>query len=363
MPASPVRSLLRPLALAALLSAATACSGGSDAPPAGKTDAEYKQEIVAQMHAALLTDLEALHLHAKEMQAAAPSTKARGWDKAADAAAITAMQTAWLGARDAYEHVEGALAPIFPDLDAAIDERYDGFLEGLVGKGDDDLFDDKGVIGMHAAERILFLESTPANVVAFEKSLPGYKAAAWPATELEAASFKDKLLVKLVADTKTLRDQWQPAKIDIGTAYQGLIGLVNEQREKVNKASEGSEESRYSQRTMRDLRNNLLGTKKIYALFSPWLRSKPNGPAVDDAIVAGFAKLDAAYATVSGEAIPAPPATWSAEAPSATDLATPFGKLWTVVREAVDPLKAGSVVERMNAAAKIFGFPTFVEGT
>lgn len=358
----PATSVLRPVALAVLFAAATACSGSSDAPPPAKTDAEYKQEIVTQMHAALLSDLDALHQHAKEMQAAAPITKARGWDKAADAAAVATMQTAWLGARDAYEHVEGALAPIFPDLDAAIDERYDGFLESLVGKGDEDLFDDKGVTGMHAAERILFLDTTPANVVAFEKSLPGYKAAAWPATELEAASFKDKLLVKLVTDTKTLRDQWQPAKIDIGTAYQGLVGLVNEQREKVNKASEGSEESRYAQRTMRDLRNNLVGTKKIYALFSPWLRSKPNGPAIDDAIVAGFAKLDVAYAAVSGEAIPAPPATWSAESPSAADLATPFGKLWTVVRESVDPLRAGSIVERMNEAAKIFGFPTFTEG-
>lgn len=354
--------LLRRTLLAAIVAVASACSSGSDSSSA-RTDAEYQQDVVAQMHALLLADLDALHLHAKEMQAAAPVTTGRGWDKTADASAVTTMQTAWLGARDAYEHIEGAIAPIFPDLDAAIDERYDGFLESLVGKGDDDLFDDQGVTGMHAAERILFIDSTPANVVDFEKSLPGYKAAAWPATEAEAAEFKGKLLARLVADTQTLRDQWQPAKIDIGTAFQGLIGLVNEQREKVNKASEGSEESRYAQRTMRDLRNNLVGTKKIYALFSPWLRSKSNGAAIDDAVLAGIGKLEAAYAAVSGEAIPAPPSTWSAEKPSDADLATPFGKLWTAVHEAVDPAKAGSIVERMNAAAKIFGFPTFVEGT
>lgn len=232
----------------------------------------------------------------------------------------------------------------------------------LVGKGDDYLFDDKGVTGMHAAERILFLETTPANVVAFEASLPGYKAAAWPATETEAADFKTKLLAKIIVDAKAIRDSWRPAKIDIGTAYQGLIGLVNEQKEKVNKASEGSEESRYAQRTMKDLRANLVGTRKIYAFFSPWLRSKPGGVAIDDRILAGFAKLQGVYDGVTTDAIPAPPATWSAEAPSAADLASPFGKLWSGVHEAVDPTKKESVVGQMNAAAVVFGFPTFVEG-
>ncbi len=269
------------------------------------------------------------------------------------------MQKAWLGAREAYEHIEGALAPIFPDVDRSLDFRYEGFLVSLDGKGDADLFDDKGVIGMHAAERILFLETTPPNVIAFEATLPGYKAAAWPATEAEAASFKNKLLAKIIADAKTIRDSWEPAKIDIGTAYQGLVGLMKEQNEKVTKASEGTEESRYAQRTMSDLRWNLAGTKKVYAFFSPWLRSKAGGVPIDDQIKAGFAKLQALYDAVPGDAIPTPPATWSAETPSATDLASPFGKLWGGVKEAVDPLKKGSVVEQMSAAATLFGFPIF----
>ncbi|MBK7402339.1 MAG: hypothetical protein IPJ34_40415 [Myxococcales bacterium] len=169
-------------------------------------------------------------------------------------------------------------------------------------------------------------------------------------------------LAKIIVDAKAIRDSWRPAKIDIGTAYQGLIGLVNEQKEKVNKASEGSEESRYAQRTMKDLRANLVGTRKIYALFGPWLRSKPGGVAIDDQILAGFAKLQGVYDGVTTDAIPAPPATWSAEAPSAADLASPFGKLWSGVHEAVDPTKKESVVGQMNAAAVVFGFPTFVEG-
>ena len=60
-------------------------------------------------------------------------------------------------------------------------------------QGDNSLFDGQGVIGMHAIERILYVQQTPAFVVGFESKLPGYKAAAFPATEQEAADFKNKL--------------------------------------------------------------------------------------------------------------------------------------------------------------------------
>jgi iron uptake system component EfeO len=332
------------------------CSGSES--PAQKTDADFKREITAQMHASLLVDIDGLIRASNELQAAAPAPKGRGWNDS-DAAAIDSMQRAWLSARRSYELVEGALAPIFPDLDRSLDERYEAFLESLVGKGDDNLFDDQGVTGMHAAERVIFLKTTPANVVTFEQSLPGYKAAAWPATEAEAADFKNKLLRKIITDAQAIRAGWEPAKIDIGSAWQGLVGLMNELKEKVDKASEGSEESRYAQRTMSDIRWNLEGTRKIHALFAPWLRSKAGGGAIDDRIVAGFAALQTSFAAVSGDAIPAPPATWSAEKPAEADLATPFGKLWSAVHAAVDPAKKGSIVDEMNQASILFGFPVF----
>ena len=75
------------------------------------------------------------------------------------------MKAAWVRARTAYEHVEGAIAPIFPELDAAIDERYDGFLADIGPTGDANLFDGTGVTGMHGIERILYSDSIPANVV------------------------------------------------------------------------------------------------------------------------------------------------------------------------------------------------------
>src|SRR5207237_8256852 len=115
----------------------------------------------------------------------------------------------------------------------------------------------------------------------------------------------------------------------VSGAFTGLVGLMNEQKEKVIKASTGEEESRYSQHTMADLRANLEGTEKIYALFSGWLKSKPasattpggmTGTMIDAAIKTAFAQLASVYATVVGNAIPAPPATWSPEQPSPADL-------------------------------------------
>lgn len=334
-----------------------ACGGSSSDP--------QKTAVAAAMQQSMQADLTNLWQASVDLQAAAPATTGRGWDTTMDAAAIAAMKVAWIQARTSYEHVEGATAPIFPDIDVSIDERYDGFLAALNGKGDADLFDDQGVTGMHAIERILYADVTPASVIAFEATLPGYVAAAMPATEAQASEFKNKLCVRLVTDTKTLLDGWTPQKIDVSGAFQGLIGLANEQQEKVNLAATGQEESRYSQRTMADLRDNLDGTTTIYGLFRSWLLSKgasgtiPSGTDVDAAITGGLQMLATVYGTVTGDAIPTPPATWSAETPSAADLQTPFGMLYEAVHEAVDPSMSGSVVDEMNQGAHLLGIPGF----
>lgn len=334
----------------------------------GSSDPDQKTQVARAMQRSMQADLTALAGAAVELQAAAPAPADRGWDPTLDAAAFTAMKVAWVKARTAYEHVEGATAPIFPDIDAEIDERYDGFLAELKGAGDPDPFDGEGATGMHAIERILYADVIPASVVKFESTLPGYRPAAFPATAAQAAAFKTGLCARLVADTQRLVDQWTPQEIDVSGAFQGLIGLMNEQHEKVNKAATGEEESRYSQRTLGDLRANLDGTTAIYGLFRDWLKSRPaegakaggqTGAATDAAITAGFAALAAQYAALPGDAIPAPPATWSAETPSAADLQTPFGALYQAVSAAVDPTRDGSVVDQMNKGAALLGIPAF----
>jgi iron uptake system component EfeO len=365
---------LRALAVAAALVVAAGSSAGCDDGAtdgiggqggAGATDAELRRAAVASMHATLAKDVQALVDASIALQAAAPTPPDRGWDATLDAAAISTMRAKWIEARTAYERVEGALAPLFPNIDAAIDARYDDFLAELVGTGDPDLFDDQGVTGLHAVERVIFSDVIPVNVVALESTLPGYVAASFPATAAQAASFKAKLCERMVDDAKELLAQWTPANIDASIAFAGLVSLMNEQREKVQKASTGEEESRYSARTMADLRDNLAGTKAAYAAFQPWLLTRSSadptkdGAKLDAAILAGFASLDAAYAKVSGPSIPTPPATWSAENPTPADLMTPFGQLFVAVSAAVDAEDPASIVSQMNDAALALGLMTF----
>jgi iron uptake system component EfeO len=343
----------------AIMISVLALAGCSD--DAEKSDEDYAKEVTSEMHDQLLVEIKALHAAAEALQAAAPTPADRGWDADEDKTAIAKMTKAWLDARAAYERTEGAIAPIFPEIDGAIDARYEDFLEEIGDEGDQDLFDDQGVTGMHAIERILFANETSAAVIDVEESLRGYKAAAWPSTEAEAKQFKDELCQRLVDDTAQLEEEWTPQNIDIEGAYSGLIGLMNEQREKVVKAASSEEESRYANRTMADVRDNLDGTRMAYEIFKPWIVSKDGGEDIDAEIQAAFDTLDEVYGDVPGDSIPAPPATWSSENPSAADLKTPFGKLYTAVFGAVDPNEEGSAVDGMNKAAKLLGFEEFVE--
>jgi iron uptake system component EfeO len=338
-----------------------ACSSGEDGGPNPKTDKDYQADVTQGMHDSMLTDIDTLHQAAVDLAAAAPD---HAWDADADADAITNMKDAWVRARSAYERTEGALAPLFPQIDTEIDARYDDFLAELGDEGDQDLFDAEGVTGMHAIERILYAPDTPAPVIAFESdpvNFPGYKAAAWPATDDEAVEFKTELGQRLADDTQTLKNVWAPSAIDLDGAFGGLISLMNEQREKVNKAATEEEESRYAQRTMQDIRDNLTGTKAIYALFQPWLATKDNGEAIDADVENAFGELETAYDKVAGPAIPQPPADWSSEEPPADALESPFGELWSAVQNAVDPNVQGSAVDGMNRAAEALGFSRFAE--
>ncbi len=337
-------------ALVALTSMGMSAGCDSDTDPQGQ---DYEETTVTAMHDSIDGDIDELILAAQALQAAAPTPAGRGWDPVQDADAIANMKQAWIDARVAYEHVEGALAPLFPDIDFAIDARYDDYLADL--GPDDDMFDDVGVTGMHGAERVIFSDETPADVIALEATLVGYQEARFPSTEAEAKAFKEELLAKIVADAQRLKEQWVPANIDLPGAFTGLVDLMNEQREKVNKAASQEQESRYSQRTMADLRANLEGTRKIYAVFQPWLQSLEGGAAIDTRIEAGFSNLESVYETVEGDAIPDPPSDWSAESPSEENLATPFGKLYKAVGDAVDPNQDGSIVAEMTEAGEALG--------
>jgi iron uptake system component EfeO len=300
------------------------------------------------------TNLDALHTAVVDLQNDAPAPDADGWNASSDAAAVQKMRADWARARIAYEHVEGAIAILFPELDLSTDDRYDGF---IATGPDDDLFDDEGVTGIHAAERILWSNSIPQRVVDFEKGLPYYLPAAFPANENQAREFKEKLLVRLVTDVKTMKTQFGPLALDTSSAFRGVIGSMREQIEKANRAASGEEESRYAQYTLADMRANVEAGVSIYAAFKPWLLEQKGGKELDVKIAAGFKHIQDHYGALPGDALPEVPASWSSEHPSQQDLSTPFGQLYQTLTAEAEPDIAGTLVSSMNSAADLLGIP------
>ena len=322
------------------------CSGEPERSPEDQTLLDVKAYVTVQ--------LAELHQAAADLQSAAPVPDADGWNETDDAEAVGSMRAAWTRARVAYERVEGAIAVLFPHLDVSTDERYDGFVEE---SPDDDPFDAEGVTGMHAIERILWAESHPPQVVAFESALPGYAPAAFPASEAQARAFRDGLVQRLVDDAATMRDDFAPLALDPATAFRGVIGSMEEQLEKISLASTGEDESRYAQHTLGDMRANLEGGRAIYGAFRDWLGRQEGGPAVDHEIARGFDAIEAAYAMHPGDAIPEVPPTWNPVMPSEADLGTGYGRLWLLLSREADPSEPGSLVSDMTVAGDRLGIP------
>lgn len=324
--------------------------------PAPAREAEPERQVRDGLKSFVARELDVWLTASRELEAASPEPRDDGW-REQDRPAISAMRAAWSKGRVAYEHIEGAVAPIFPESDTATDARYDDFLMRIGADGDANPFDADGVIGMHAIERILWSDAIPLEVLQFEQVLPGYRAAAFPRTRSEAEDFRRKLVAKLISDVSTLRAQFESVELDTAFAFRGLIDLATEQSEKVDKAATGQEESRYAQATMRDLRANQQGCRDAYELFRPWLLTTPDGPAHDAAVLAAFSRLEAVYAGVPGDAIPRPPRTWSSLDPTLNDVSSEFGKLFVAVASETDARREGSLHHSLLAAARSLGMP------
>jgi iron uptake system component EfeO len=327
------------------------CVRRARAPEQQRTDVQEKMKRLID------TRLAEWQTASVALQQAAPLPAGRGWDAHADAPAIAAMRAAWARGRTAYELVEGAVAPLFPESDLATDARYEYFLAPLGSAGDPDPFDARGVVGMHAIERVLWANAIPPDVVAFESVLPGFRKAAFPATAAEARAFKQDLVGRVVTDVRALGADLATLEIDVAFAFRGLVDLALEQKEKVDKAATGEEESRYAQATMRDLRANMRGCRDAYDVFRPWVLATHGGDAVDARVTGALARLDDAYAAVAGDAIPRPPTTWSSLNPRAGDRDTAFGRLFTAVEHETNPQGPQSLVTALGAVADQLELP------
>ena len=319
-----------------------------------KTDAEYKAEIADAMHTQITHYLADLVVAVRTIQVSAPD---HAWDPVGDDPAISRMRDAWKDARVAWENVEGAISDMFEGLDDSMDGRYEQLLNSP--KGDQNLFDDTGVIGMHAVERILYAPYIRQPVKDYEATFAGYQAAAYPVSDDDAISFKTLLVQRLVDDAVELQSSWRPEDVDIGTAYRGLVGLMAEQKSKIDAAVGHAEESRYSNITLLDMRSNLIGTNHVYDLFREWIHSKASSASTaDQLIIDKLDKLDKTYRTLPTDSLPVVPKNWS-DSPSPDALATPYGALWQQVHATSDPALDGSVVHDMNEIAALLGFARF----
>lgn len=343
------------LSLATIATALLLAACGNDPIDEGNGNpADHQTQAILSVKTYVSSELARLRDAAVALQAAAPEADADGWNPTDDAAAVEAMRAEWKKARLAYERIEGAIAVIFPDLDASTDERYDGF---IAEEEDDFLFDGEGVTGVHGIERILWADQHPEQVVAFESALPGYVAAAFPANLEESRAFKEGLLQRLVDDTQTMVDDFAPLALEPAAAFRGVIGSLEEQREKVTLAATGEDESRYAQHTLGDMRANLEGGRRIYEAFGPWLASVEGGAELASLVTAGFERIGTHYAGLTGDAIPEVPATWDGANPSAEDLDTAYGELFQLLEAEADPQASGSLVHSMAAAADAMSIP------
>jgi iron uptake system component EfeO len=332
-----------------LLAIALACTA--------RSDAEYRADVALSIHASIARDLEELVIAVRNLQAAAPT---RAWTPDREAA-IAQMRDAWRRARTSYEQVEGAVVALFPGTEVTLDARYEQLVTSFESAGDSYSFDARGFTGMHAIERVLFAPLVRAEVLAFESTLPGYRPPQYPATDDDAISFKTVLVQRLIDDIDGVRRRWEPAAIDVGVVYQGLMDTLTEQRDKVSLAVTGEEESRYANITLYDLRSNVGGTQELYGLFRAWILSKDAGELPDARVLGKLDELAVVYATPPGDALPDVPDDWRASEPTPANLATPFGVLWKAVSDTVDPASDGSVVYEMNRIAAVLGLPAFVE--
>jgi iron uptake system component EfeO len=335
--------LASPAMFCACCLALSACGGDDGVDFESRATLDVKHYVNEQL-AQLATAAEAI-------EQAAPAADDDGWNAKADSAALDDMRAAWDKARNAYERVEGSIAVLFDGLDVSTDARYDAFVEEAP---DADLFDDEGVVGMHAIERILWAQSHPERVVKFESTLPGYKAAAFPATHDEADAFKNKLCARLSRETRSMRDQFVTVALEPGTAFRGMIGSMREQSEKTTKAASGEDESRYAQRTLDDMRENLAGARAVFEAFRPWIDSSSSATTSRD-IVAEFKQVSDAYSAVDGPALPEVPAKFNPDKPTEAELQTPYGQLWKLLNEKTDPEDKDSLISKMGAAADRMG--------
>ena len=336
----------------AALSLALLVGCSTDGNRAVLADEASAEQTLTAAKALIQSRFDDFAIAARALRDAAPAPDHDGWNASDDAVAVTAMRAAWLKARAAYTAVEVPASTLFPELHHGVDTDYDDLLaEGA----DASPFDDHGVIGLQAVERILWSDAISARVLDHESALPNSAAARFPHDAIEANGLKNELLARFEADAVALREDFRAADIDAGATYSITTLSLQEQLGQLEEAAKGEGKARYAGVSLANLRVDLAATESMYALFRPWILGKSGGQHTDGEIAKGFVRLHKAYDTASGDDLPLPPAGWRTADPSDDLLATPFGLLFAAARDEAEPSIDGTLCFEMVEGAGLLG--------
>lgn len=262
------------------------------------------------------------------------------------------MRVHWHEARVRYERVEGAIAILFPQTDADVDGRY----EHVAERGTDtEPLDDRGFVGMHAIERVLWADASRPEVIAFERALPGYVPPRPLEGEADARAFREGLCARLVRDLAAMEAALAPVALDPQTAWRGIQGSIEEQAEKLRLGTTGQSESRYADHTLADMRANLEGGRAVLEAFATEIEALPDGPERLRRLREGLSQLDETYRAIEGDGLPPVPDGFDPDAPSEAHLATPYGRLFARLARESDPEHAGSLAHALRETGLAMG--------
>jgi iron uptake system component EfeO len=341
-------------ALAPVLAALGACDLVPPPTPAPPPPASPEARATDGVKTYVDGQVHALAVAVRALRDAAPAPDADGWSVRSDADAVATMRARWIDARATYERVEGAIAILFPETDSNVDGRLEHVAERF---RDDRPFDDRGFVGMHAVERILWSDAIAEPVRAFEAPLPGHDPPRTPRDEAEARAFRDLLCGRLVRDVEVMEHDLAPLALDPATAWRGIVGSIEEQAEKVRFGATGQDESRYAGHTLADMRANLEGGRAVLAAFEAWLDATPGGTDARARIAARFDALEAAYREAGGAALPDVPDGFDPDAPSDAHRTTRYGRLFTLLEHDSDPRADGSLASLLRRTGESLGIP------
>ncbi|MEP7125601.1 MAG: imelysin family protein [Byssovorax sp.] len=335
----------------AALTSALLVGCSTDGNRAVLADEASEEQSLSAANALIQSRFDDFAIAAAALRDAAPADH-DGWNAASAPASLTAMRAAWRKARAAYTAVEVPASTLFPELHHRLDTDYDDL---LADGADGSRFDNHGVIGLQAVERILWADVIPAPVKAHEAALANDVAARFPGDASEAAAIKNELLGQLAADAEALRDGFHATKLDVNAAYSTTTLALQEQLGQLVEAAKGEGKARYAGVSLANLRSDLAATREMYALFRPWILAKSGGAHTDEEVGKAFTRLTAAYDKPPGDNLPLPPANWRTADPSDAMLATAFGLLFAAAQKEADPSIDGTLCFEMAEGADLLG--------